>query len=93
MNKDFIAAINEIKGPLNTGSLRDRLNPTCDGLAMGLATGLESAQSIVTALTLPGTQTPTPMTPQLSTTPIPQQTAPTATQQQYYLQYIPQQPA
>jgi hypothetical protein len=41
-NEDLIAAINEIKGPLNTGSLRDRLNPTRDGLAMGSATGLES---------------------------------------------------
>ena len=60
---------------------------------MGLATGLKSAQPIATASTPPGTQTPTPMTPQLSTTPIPQQTAPTTTQQQYHLQYIPQQPA
>ena len=62
-NKDLIAAINETKGPLNTRSLRDRLNPTRDGLAMGLATGLESAQPIATALTPPGTQTPTPITP------------------------------
>ena len=43
MNEDFVAAINEIKGPLNTGSLWDRLNPTRNGLAMGLATSLESA--------------------------------------------------
>jgi hypothetical protein len=43
MNEDLIAAINKIKGPLNTRSLRDRLNPTRDGLAIGLATGLELA--------------------------------------------------
>ena len=55
MNEDLIAAINETKGPLNTGSLWDRLNPTRDSLAIGLATGLESAQPIATALTPLGT--------------------------------------
>ena len=43
MNEDLVAAINKTKGLLNTGSLQDQLNPTRDGLAMGLATGLESA--------------------------------------------------
>jgi len=42
---------------------------------MGLATGLESAQPIATASTPPGTQTPTPITPQPPITLIPQPTA------------------
>ena len=63
MNKDFIAAINKIKGPLNTRSLQDWLNPICDGLAISLATSLELAQPIATALIPPRTQTSTPTTP------------------------------